>query len=69
MNMPESYLSTFTIRGASREDVRGYEHCVWVLLPYRRYRRDGRPVAAAGSPSLIQVGDRTWHGPVSDPDQ
>ena len=62
MQLPEPYWNMFVLTGGSRDDVRGYEHSVMVLMPWRRYRQHHVPVAVEGSPSRIEVGEETRHG-------
>ena len=62
MQMPEPFWNMFVLTGGSRDDVRGYEHSVAVLLPWRRYRQHHLPIAVEGSPSRIVVGEEGRHG-------
>lgn len=62
VQMPEILTDTLSIRGGSRQDVRGYEHSVSVLLPWRRYIKDARPTPVYGSPSRFELSEETRHG-------
>ena len=61
MQMPEPRWFTYKLTD-SAGDVRAFEHEVAVLLPYRRYLRDGQPRQVPGSPSVVVVGMEERHG-------
>jgi hypothetical protein len=62
MQLPEPYWNMFVLTGGFRDDVRGDEHSVMVLMPWRRYRQHHLPIAVEGSPSRIVAGEETRHG-------
>ena len=62
MQLPEPYWNMSVLTGRSRDDLRGYEHSVSVLMPWRRYRQHHVPLAVEGSPSRIVVGEEGRQG-------
>ena len=61
MQMPEPRWFTYRLMDSVGE-VRAFEHEVSVLLPHRRYLRDGQPRQVPGSPSVVFVGVEDRHG-------
>jgi len=59
--MPEPRWFTYKLMDSVGE-VRAFEHEVSVLLPHRRYLRDGHPRLVPGSPSVVFVGVEERHG-------
>lgn len=55
MQMPEVSTRTYRIYGSDRQSIRGYEHAVSLVLPWRRYREGFVPIPVEGSPSRIEV--------------
>jgi hypothetical protein len=62
MQMPEPAWFTYRLTDTSFGRIRAYEHEVSVLMPWRRYLRDGQPRLVEGSPSEVMVGEETRHG-------
>jgi hypothetical protein len=62
MQMPEFSVNTYRMRSTPHGEVRGYEHVVTVLLPWRRYNPQAFPVPCVDSPSRFELGEETRHG-------
>ena len=56
MQLPEPYSNMSVLTGGSRDDVRGYEHSVSVLMPWRRYRQTRHPPESRRPSGLDGVG-------------
>jgi hypothetical protein len=60
--MPHPTWYTYKLVDQHTGNVRAYEHELSVLLPYRRYLRNGQPQLVVGSPSVVILGEETRHG-------
>jgi|GEM_PF-485570 len=62
MQMPQVDWFSYKLVNPHTGNVRAFEHEVSVLLPYRRYLRNGQPQLVVGSPSVVILGEETRHG-------